>query len=79
MNKVFEKTRYSKPTILNVIRNRPRRIRKNLPVPKIISKRDGQRILDFIRRERQDGRLVNASMINKQIHLQRSTRLLLVF
>jgi hypothetical protein len=74
MDKVVKKTGHSKPTIVNVIHNRPRRIRKTPAVPKIISKRDGQRILDFIRRERRAGRLVNASIIKQQIHLQCSTR-----
>jgi hypothetical protein len=74
MDKVVEKTGHSKPTMLNVIHNRPRCIRKNSRVPKIINKRDNQRILDFIRRERQTGCLVNAFIIKEQIHLQCFTR-----
>jgi hypothetical protein len=74
MDKVVEKTGHSKPTIANVIHNRPRRIRKNPAVPKIISKRDGQWILDFIRRKRRAGGLVNASIIEEQFCLQCSTR-----
>jgi hypothetical protein len=74
MVKVVEKTKHTKPIILFVICNRPRRIRKNPPVPKIISKKHGKRILDFIRRERQAGRLVNAFIMNEKIRLQCSTR-----
>jgi transposase len=69
MDKVVEATGYSKHTVQKVINNVPRKKRKNPPVPKKINKRTGQKILDFIRRERRQHHLVNSTNVKDHFKL----------
>lgn len=74
MDKVVEKTGYSKHTVKKVIDDVPRKVRKTPPVPKKITKRTGQKVLDFIRRERRQDHLVNSTIIKDHFKLDCTPR-----
>jgi transposase len=74
IRKVVEKSKFAYQTVWNVLNNVPRKKRRSPAVPKKITKRSGQKILDFIRRERRQDHLVNSTIIKDHFKLDCTTR-----
>jgi transposase len=67
-------TKVSDQTVQNVLKNKPRKIRRTPPRPKLITPRVQQKIKGAISRRLQKNQLVNNTILKKSLGLKCSTR-----